>query len=166
MADKLYKVVLTFNPNILETYHTIKDFEENYKRFYIKVNALPDGNSVDEAEKNAEIKALEEQRIRVSGLLYTTDGYDLVHFVDEVMLEFNTYASTHKRIYEKSADGNTNNYKKYNDEFTFEDNLTPMWVFTHLSKTYSKLVDYFEEYKLMDEETSLIDFLKLKVVEE
>lgn len=160
MATK-YTVKIDFVPDFLETYDTIKTFETHYKEMLMKVQAMPEDSDADIEQKNAAINDLDVKYKIVSSKLSTVDDYDVVHFLNEVILVFNTYAREHKRTYAKN--GTSTDYSQFSDSFIFEDSLTPMFVFTQIAKIYPKFLNYLQTYTLSGDDTPLVDFLKLKI---
>lgn len=160
MATK-YTVKIDFVPDFLETYNTIKTFETHYKERLMKVYAMPDDSTADLEQRNKKKNDLNKEYKDNSKILFTVDNYDVVHFLNEVILVFNTYAREHKRTYAK--DGTSTDYSQFSDSFIFEDSLTPMFVFTQIAKIYPNFLNYLQTYTLSGDDTLLVDFLNLKI---
>lgn len=157
----LYTVKIDFTPTFLETYDKIKNFEVHYKEKLMKAQALPEDSDADKEQKKTKLAELEVEYNNISAMLFNDDGYDVYHFHNEVILVFNTYAKGHKRTYAKV--GETTDYSQYSDTFTFEDNFSPMFVFTQIAKIYPKFLTYLSVYTLSSEDgTLLVDFKNLQ----
>ena len=160
MATK-YTVTIDFVPDFLETYDKIKNFETHYKERLMKVYAMPEDSDADIEQKNTAKNDLDVEYRLVSSKLSTVDDYDVVHFLNEVILVFNTYAREHKRTYAKN--GTSTDYSQFSDSFIFEDSFTPMFAFTQIAKIYPNFLNYLQTYTLSGYDTLLVDFLKLKI---
>jgi hypothetical protein len=127
----------------------------------MKVHAMPEDSDADIEQKNEAKNDLNVEYKLVSSKLSTVDNYDVVHFINEVILVFNTYAREHKRTYAK--DGTSTDYSQFSDSFIFEDSFTPMFVFTQIAKIYPNFLKYLQTYTLSGDDTLLVDFLNLKI---
>lgn len=160
MATK-YTVKIDFVPEFLETYNTIKTFETHYKERLMKVYAMPKNSDIEIEQYDSALNSLTEEYNLVSTKMFTVDNYEVIHFLNEVVSVFNTYAREHKRTY--AMNGTSKDYSKFSDTFIFEDSFTPMFVFAQIAKIYPNFLNYLQTYTLSGDDTPLVDFLKLKI---
>ena len=140
------KVSIKFNDDFIEKYNRVKNFEHSYQERLMKIHAMPESTDDEKADKAEELSKLEVEAIEIAELIFTDDSYDIRIMHDEIILELNSYSK----------------HDKENDVYLFKDTFSHMYVFSYISKIYPNMLNYIQEYKILNESSTLVDFMRLK----
>lgn len=181
-----YKKIINFNKfyqeRLIEIYAIsdpirTKQFEFNGHSYSSKFGSYHmDGTAISEEEYNdaltayrkAEVAKLESERDEIVKILEVKQTnaekeyykYQVVTLYEEIILQMNTYALTHERLYVEG----TNGYTSCKDVFIFDDTITPMIAYSYLRKIYPHFMNHIDYFTLTDEAgTELTDFKLLNV---